>query len=225
MVISVLNILTISCNGGEKISPTLENDGGNSKWDECEDSTLKLDGGFYCPLFFDDFEDNNYQEWSRGPGTYTRGVTSTYAANGTKYSFYLKGGSGNPVDGVYRSINNLKPDRIEFYVRSLSNTRADGYFVIGQNRNKIGVFFYMNDNSEMGIYDGNNWHGRRYYSRRWYKVELYINWESKTVNYYVDNIWVKTNIPFRSNSVEYFAIIYLYNFNYSEAWWDEIVFR
>ena len=223
MVISVLNILTISCNGGEKISPTLGNDGGNSKWDECEDSTLKLDGGFYCPLFVDDFEDGNYDGWNGG-ARYNKLISNTYAANRTNHSLYLKGGDARYCDGLYRELNNLKPKKVSFYIRSRYRHKHDGYFVIGNGCYKRAVYFYMRGDGKMVVHDGNDTHERSYNSSFWYKVVFDLDWTNKTVDYYVNNRLVSSDIPFRENSVESLTRIYLFNHNYSEAWWDEIFF-
>ena len=186
-----------------------------------------LMGGGGSILFQDGFEDGSIADWTVGSGIYTREVTAATAAAGSTYSLTLTGGAGDHYDGVSHALNSITPDSITFYVRSDSTASVDGYFVVGSgpSSGETAVFFFMNGGEEgMVIYDGANFWGISYASLTWYKIRFDFDWAAKEIDYYVNDSLVKSDITFRATSVSSLTNLYLYNFDNSQAWWDEIEF-
>ncbi len=176
------------------------------------------------PLFADDFEDGNHDGWIAGGGSYTRQVTDLTSGGGN-YSFTLIGGSSSHHNGISQTFDNSTPERIDFYCRSSSTSKSDGFFVTGKGTSistDTAVFFYMKSNGTMGIYDGSTYHATAYAANVWYKISFIFDWTAREIDYYVNDIPVQVNIPFRSSSVDVLSKIYLYNYDSSQAWWDEI---
>jgi len=180
-------------------------------------------------VFEENFEDGDYDGWIAGTGSCTRQVTSQTASGGT-HSFTIIGGSDH-YQGVSRSVPNVAPDRIDFYVRGNSNSRYQGYAVFGQGSSlsQQAVFFYMRADGTMGISGYNFYYGVPYQGNRWYKISLLFDWAAKNVDYYVDDSLRHSNIPFRANhygtTLTHIRKAYLYNrTSGSQAWWDEIEF-
>jgi alpha-tubulin suppressor-like RCC1 family protein/Zn-dependent metalloprotease len=178
-------------------------------------------------LFGDDFEDGDFSGWNIGSGSYIRAVTNQTAAGGN-YSFTLIGGNFTHGDGISYSLSNLTPANITFYVRASATNVAGGYFIIGTNimqNSDIAVWFYMRDDGMMGINeDVSGWHGVPYVANQWYKISLLMDWVNRRVGYFVDDTLAFTNIPFRGSGISSLTRVYLYNYNNTQAWWDEIMF-
>ena len=182
-----------------------------------------MDGGFYCPIFFDDFEDGNYNGWHRGTGYYTTAIFNNNCAENSKYCLHILGGYGNQCDGLDYNLSNIKPRKVSFYIMSTHSMSADGYFRIGQSCNRYIICFSMGSYGDMIAYSSSGiWHTTKYRSHVWYKVDFIIDWNSKVVDWYVDNVLIASNIPFGDNSIDSITKIYLYNFDCSAALWDEI---
>ena len=176
-------------------------------------------------LFSDDFEDDDISDWTPGNGDYTRAVTTDTAAGGT-HSLTLIGGDGSPRDGVSRTLPGLMPARIIFYVRTIDEYTVGGYFVAGTgfSTSQHAVFFYMEGNGTMGLYEGSGgFHAVPCVANQWYKITLECNWPLHQVDFYVDDVLAYAAVPFRGN-VDNLTVLYLYNFDYTQAWWDEIQF-
>jgi len=95
-------------------------------------------------LFAEDFEDGDYDGWINDGGNFTRQVTNQTSAEGS-FCLTLIGGDKQFCKGISHELSNIVPDRVEFYVRSSSTAKHDGYFVLGQNASIYNavVFFYM----------------------------------------------------------------------------------
>jgi uncharacterized repeat protein (TIGR01451 family) len=180
-------------------------------------------GGSTGAFFSENFESGNFSSWVTGAGSYTRSVTSNTAAGGN-YSFTLIGGNTAHYDGISHTLSNITPSRVTFNVRASATNVAGGYFVIGTGPavSANAVFFYMTS-SGMGVYDGNSNHLVPYVANQWYKIAFVLNWTNKTVDYYVNDALAYSAIPFRA-VVTSLSVVYLYNFNSTQAWWDEISF-
>jgi hypothetical protein len=173
--------------------------------------------------FSDGFEDGDYTGWQAGSGAYTRQVTTQTAARGL-HSLTLIGGNANDhYDGLSHPLPNLTPSRLQCYVRASSSTGSGGYVVAGTapDRDSVAVFFYMEGDGLMGLYDGNTFHGVPYQPGRWYQIAFAFDWVNRQVAYYVDNLLVESGIPFRA-PVSHLSGVYLYNYDNTQAWWDEI---
>jgi uncharacterized repeat protein (TIGR01451 family) len=185
-------------------------------------------GGAFTTHFQDDFEDGDFADWTSGSLSATRAVSSNTAAGGIR-SFTITGGSSSHYQGIWHSLSNLTPDRIDFHVRKSNTTQAGGYFVVADAPNgsttttsNTAVFFYMTS-SGLGIYDISIGGQRAvpYVANQWYKITLMFNWPNRRVDFYVDDVLAYTNIPFRG-AINSLSILHLYNFDPVQAWWDEI---
>ena len=174
-------------------------------------------------FFSDDFEDGDYNGWVNGSGSYTRQVTDATAAAGA-YSFTQVGGASGHYTGVSHPLANITPDRIDFSVCSANAATSGGYFVVGTGpaNSSTAVFFYMKSDGTMGIYNDLAWYSTPYVANKWYNVSVTFDWSAKTVDYSVDGVLIASNVRFRSTSVTNLSQVYLYNFDYTQSWWDEI---
>jgi len=174
--------------------------------------------------FGDNFEDGNFSDWTIGLDSVTRQITSLASAGGTN-SFTIIGGQQQHYRGISHALAHLTPDQITFYVRGSSASASGGYFVAGTSTANSGtaVFFHMDDDGTMGIFeDVGGFHATSYAANQWYKITLLFSWQTKGVDYYVNDTLVEPNIPFRGPTVSSLSILSLYNFDNTQNWWDEI---
>lgn len=182
-------------------------------------------------LFSDDFESGNFLSWTIGSTPATRAVTNDTAASGI-YSFTMIGGNGTHYQGIWHSLSNVTPAQISFYVRASATTFYGGYFVVANatsgaatSTTNTAAFFYMTGAGTMGLYeDAGGAHLVPYVANQWYKISLLLNWTNKTMDYLVDGTLAFAAVPFRAPSVNSLAIVHLYNFDSTRAWWDDIQF-
>ena len=178
-------------------------------------------------LFQADFENGDISDWTNDGGSYTRAVVTNTAAGGT-HSLTLIGGTGSShYNGVSHLLSNIQPTQVSFYVRASTTSSSGGYFVVGTgtNNSQAAVFFYMRSDGTMGLYeDAGGWHAVPYSALQWYKITLAFDWVLKRVDFYVNDALAIASIPFRGGSVAYLSRVWLYNFDYTQAWWDEIEF-
>src|SRR5262249_62314193 len=115
---------------------------------------------------------------------------------------------------------NTPPARIDFYARATQTTQAGAYFLVGASTASIAGYFFFNDDGLIhftGVATTN-----RYEANRWYKISMGFHWATKRLDYYVNDALVLTNLPFNDASLTSLATLHLYNFNFTQAWWDEI---
>jgi hypothetical protein len=177
-------------------------------------------------LFSRDFESGTLNDWTSEGGSYTRMIDTNTGAAGTKQSLTLVGGdSANSYNGLSHGLPNLSPDRVEFYVKSATSNTASGYFVAGASKYRTNSVFHfrMDSTGAMGLTDGpGNFYGTPYSPNQWYHIRLELNWATKTIDYYVDDKPIWPNIPFCNTSLTSLAVMNLYNFDNTQAWWDQI---
>ncbi len=182
-------------------------------------------------LFFEGFENGNFNGWTAGTGGgATRQVTSSTAALGS-LCFTISGGSG-PFNGLSRSVGSLTPTLVEFYVRANSTNRTQSSFVIGTSSADSGQVanFSMNSDGTMGLSASSSlYFGTPYIALKWYKVGLALNWQNDTMNFFVNDQVQYSNIPFRASSfggnVNSVSQVYLFDAaNAQQSWWDNIRF-
>jgi uncharacterized repeat protein (TIGR01451 family) len=169
-------------------------------------------------LFQEDFEDGNLDGWSPSFMTVDRYITNQIAARGSNCLYLVY----NPTS---HSLTNLTPNRISFYVRADSLSGYKGFFITGSSTANDGTaaFFYMADGGQMGLYeDVNGFHATTYQANQWYKISLVLNWQSRRIDYFVDDTLVEANIPFRGPTVSSLAIVQMYG--YVSCWYDQIDF-
>ncbi len=174
-------------------------------------------------LFGDDFEDGNLDGWTANSDYESSSVISNTAAEGGR-SLTVVGGRQSHRDGLSHALPNLKPDRISFHVRPLRVDALGGYLTVGTSTNldDIAVYFYFAPDG-MGVYeDEGGGHAVPYQPGRWYHVELRLSWTERTVDYWVDGVLRRAGIPFRRPAVPYLSRIDLYNYDFTQTWWDGI---
>ena len=184
-------------------------------------------GGTSATLWADGFEEADLSDWTlRSMFDYLYILVTTNAAAVGKASLYLNGGVYTPCDGLAHTLTNLTPSRINFYVGTSATNRAAAYFTVGNDYygSNSAAFFMMSSDGTMGLYDGTKWHGYRYYANLWYKVSFVLDWGARTIDYYVDDSLVENNIPFRNPAINSLTVLNLYNFDWAEAWYDQIEF-
>ena len=145
----------------------------------------------------------------------------------TSQSLTLIGGNQGAYDGVSHTLANLTPTQVEFYVKCANNTLTSGYFVVGQSAYRTNSVFHfrMDASGTMGLTDGpGNFYFTPYVANQWYKIHLQLNWTLRTVDYYVNDSLVMPNIPFCNTSLTALSVLNLYNFDNTQAWWDQINF-
>ncbi len=179
-------------------------------------------------IFGDNFEDGDYNGWLEGDGYGIKEVTSATAANGTEYSYHEYESSANShYDGVYQELGAALPGYISFYIRSGSTTTHDAYVVLNNSSGEDVIFFFARGSGY--LYVNGNVGGDETYAytaETWYHIEFKnIDFVSKTFDYYVNEVLIKADIPFRdASTTQDFDRLDLYNFSDgSQAWWDEIL--
>jgi uncharacterized repeat protein (TIGR01451 family) len=175
-------------------------------------------------LFGDDFEDGNFDGWERNSDYGNWTVTTSTAAVG-RNSISLVGGRQSHRDGISHPLPNLQPDVVSFYVRTLRADAGGAYVTLGTGPDvdDLAVYFAVGLEGRMGVYeDASQGHRIPYQPGQWYHIELFFSWTNRTLDYSVDGILRARGIPFRRPEVPYLSQIYLYNFDYTQSWWDDI---
>ena len=187
-------------------------------------SLTGLAGPLTNKVFGDDFEDGDFSDWTIGTGAYTRAITNSTAAGGTN-SFTQIGGTGNSrYNGVSHSLASLTPKRVNFSIRAAAVNKIGGYVGLGTaaSDTSMAVFFAMFNSGYIDVVSPSLDHYTPYDANRWYRISFVFDWPNHRFNFYVDNEPVEFNVPFRSSSVNNLTQVYLYNFDFSQFWWDEI---
>jgi uncharacterized repeat protein (TIGR01451 family) len=192
--------------------------------------TVALSGYSSPTLFSENFESGNLSGWTFGSSTATPSITTNTAAGGNN-SLTIVGG-GPPYEGIWHSLANLTPSQINFYVRASATNLAGGYFVVGDATNdvdttssKVALSFSMRADGTMGIDcgSGGSW-TVPYVAEQWYGISLRLNWNARTVDYYVDGALAASGIPLCGTGVNYLSIVHLYNLDDTQSWWDDLEF-
>ncbi|GEM_PF-1770301 len=205
----------VRLNLDESESPTIGND--------AYSRNIGFTDLFELP-YLDDFEDGNIDDWKFDGSRGLREVTNITSAKG-EYSFYYKNEEFGHLHGISQTFEaEGQPENVSFYVRSGSVLKHDSYFVLASGLSDA-IFFYARADGR--FYVNADVGGDRtfeYTADQWYRVSfLDIDWDDKDFDYYVDDVLIKADVPFRhGTSIEQINKLYLYSFDLSEAWWDEI---
>lgn len=141
------------------------------------------------------------------------------AINGPQYLFtHLD----NPVN---------RPTRVSYFVR-IGDLLEGG---VESNRGAIAGLHDENTNDQIligvGITDGWFTHEANFYdyprkrfhekvqTNRWYKVDIFINWKTKTYNVHLNDVEKVYQASFVGETV---TALGLYNYHHMATWWDEI---
>src|SRR6185295_5978323 len=63
-----------------------------------------------------------------------------------------------------------------------------------------------------------------YVPDQWYQISLAFHWTNHTVDFFVDDVLIGAGYSFRGPTVDHLSVVYLYNFNNTQSWWDELQF-
>jgi len=179
-------------------------------------------------LFLADFEDGDSTGWNsdEGQGTYLQSVTTQTAATG-RYSLSLTGGNRQHLDGLRYVFPRfvMRPDEIHFAVRASETNKAAGFFGVGNDSGAagLGALFYMGPSGRMGVFEESaGFRGTNYVANQWYHVSLLFDWVRGRIACAIDGQTIATNFPFHNRFFADVASLHLYNFDNTQAWWDEI---
>ena len=176
-------------------------------------------------LFYDDFEDGSFSDWTLGTGgsNYVRTITTSTAAGGLS-SLTMVGGTTNHFTGLAHAISPSQPSLITFWTRASVTNANGGYFAAANAANvtNCAVFFYFQNNGTMGLFEtSGGFHGVPYVAQQWYKITLVLNWATQRMDMYTNGVAALSSIRFRA-TIPTITGIYLYNYHNTQAWWDEI---
>jgi Zn-dependent metalloprotease len=170
--------------------------------------------------FFDGFEQGNYNNWTSGSGSYSRSATSATAASG-QYSFTQIGGADVHFDGVNATLATpQQPEWVSFSIRAQSNNLSHAYFVMCGAGFADVIWFFMRRSGYLYVNANETY---PYSANTWYNIRFHLNWATAAFDFYVNNVLIASTIPFRTNTP--ITTIYLYNYDNSQAWWDNINFN
>jgi hypothetical protein len=178
-----------------------------------------------CSLLYDGFESGSLlPNWLLGTGTYTRSVNGTTPGVGS-FNFEQTGSSAF-YQGTYSTFTSGQPGYISFWMRTNTTNAANGYLVIGDanitSDNGI-LFCYFNSTSGLRFY-GTSGSNIPIVANQWYHVEAKnINWTSRTMDIYVNNVLELPSWPFRSATATSMDRIHLFNLNNATAMYDDIL--
>ncbi|NIO27668.1 MAG: choice-of-anchor D domain-containing protein [Candidatus Latescibacteria bacterium] len=177
-------------------------------------------------IFYENFEDGNYDGWQDGGGLGVKEVSSETAAQGTIFSYHEYNSSHGHYNGIYKELGAIQPRYISFWIRSGSIATFDSYFTLRDSAGRSAIWFLTTENGTFWINGDVGGHDSYPYSARtWYHIELVnIDFTTKSFDYYVNSELIKSSIPFRNaEDVEDVYRLDVYNFTAgAEAWWDEI---
>ncbi|HPQ38894.1 MAG TPA: dockerin type I domain-containing protein [bacterium] len=179
-------------------------------------------------FFEDDFEDGNMDGWQSGGGGFTTTVTDTTAGGYSIYSMEIDGGFMNHYTGQYYVFNACTPEYMGVWLSSADETASDAYFVVGDtstpSNNGI-IFLYAKGTGYWNLYSGTAYVSQdRYGAYLWYWHEFLLDWNSRTVDWYVNGVLQHAGVPFRASSTTAVSRVYAHNYNDSVAWFDEYYF-
>jgi len=191
-------------------------------------------------LFFENFENGNLDGWFQAVdgglgdgGIYSvREITGDTAANGTAHSFHIVGGNGTQsFNGLVHLLDQLEPSEISFWARSGAKDKRDTYFAVSGSAtpsatNAILWLAFNNNGYIMINQKVTPFQVAEYDAGVWYHLEIRnIDWLHQTFEVWLDGVMISDKVAFRGDNVSSAMRLDLFNYDSSEAWWDEIIFQ
>jgi hypothetical protein len=178
-------------------------------------------------VFFDDFEDGDFDGWIKVASTGTKEVTDVSGAAGTARSYREADAEGGyQYRGIYHLFDQIQPRTVSFWVRTVvGGYTAFTTFRTGANTEVV-VFYAQEGGTFYCNADNGGDASFHYEGDRWYHIEFRnIDWTTKTFDYLIDGVVVKTGIGLRNAAgVNEVSRIDLYNYSLgTTTWWDEIL--
>jgi len=134
------------------------------------------------------FEDGAIQDFSvNNPGIYSFVFTPNDPAEGD-FSLRIQGGNFVHYNGLSASLENCRPEHISFFVKSASQSTADGYFVLKNDLFEDVIFFFMSNDGTMGIFNSAlETYMVQYEPHVWFFIEMKnFDFTNQQYDYYVD---------------------------------------
>jgi hypothetical protein len=121
------------------------------------------------------------------------------------------------------------PDQINFFVRASATNAAGGFVHIasGSRVRLPGITFYMGATGRMGFnLPLRGFVGIPYVANQWYRVSVKFTWSAEPTlrrfDFLINDSLIATNLPFAVNDFSKAEEIHIYNFDNTQAWFDEI---
>jgi len=182
-----------------------------------------LVGSPSATLFADSFENGNFNGWTSNSSSFVIVVTNGTSAAGSN-SLTMIGGTGLHYNGLSFSLANLRPEIVKFSVRAAANDKYAAYVVLGDGAavGTTAAWFYTRPDGTMGLYeDIVGPHTVPFVANQWYEIELVFDWDQQRIHYKRDGVLIESGIPFRSASVTHLSTLNIYNYDNTQAWWDD----
>ncbi len=173
------------------------------------------DLGFIAPtLFYDSFEDGNFNGWTKVANNSSYKVIS-FSSNHGALSVEVTGDSG-AYQGLSYKIAPITPARISFSLRGAPTTSGFvGWFAVGDDdvANNDGlVQFRLNSSSPVITGQGQSLVLSSYKSNDWNDVVYEnISWNKKTFDLYINKQLVKAGVKFWDQSLQQITRVHLFN--------------
>lgn len=177
--------------------------------------------------FYDGFETGTFTPtWTTGTGTYTNTVPSGSAPVGNYHLSMLSPGANTFYQGLYTTFTPGQPTYMSWWMKTNSNTSANGYVIIGDANTTTdnGVLFcYFNNTTSLRFFASTGYN-HPITLNTWYHVECRnMNWTARTMDIYVNNVLVLTAWPFRSPTATSIDRIYLHSLGAATAEYDDFI--
>jgi hypothetical protein len=177
--------------------------------------------------FMDDFESGAASsQWVMGTGSYTTTVDNINPGEGN-YSYHMNSLSTNSFyQGPTVTMPSSTPSSISWWCKTNNTTVANGYFVVGDNNTTTNngiLFAYFNATSQLRFFAATGYN-HPIVANTWYHVEAKnINWVTKTMDIYIDNVLIIPNWPFRTTASTEITKLYLHSLGSAISDYDKIV--
>jgi hypothetical protein len=175
-------------------------------------------------LFSDGFESGAFSPtWVPGTGNYTNTVPMGSAPAGS-YHLSMQSNTANSFyQGLSTTFTAGQPGYMSWWMRTNTTSAANGYVVIGDGNiaSDNGVLFcYFNATSSLRFFNTAGYN-HPITANTWYFVECRnVNWTSRTMDIYVNNVLILTGWGFRSPSATSIDRIHLHSLSVATAEYD-----
>lgn len=173
----------------------------------------------------DDFEDGDLVGWTAPTGSCTASNSSTTGANGSSRSLEVIGDCGH-AQGAWYDLGGWQATGVTFWVRTETAGVTNAYVVIGDSNVATdggAVYFIASISGYWALATPvASYELAPYAPGQWYRVDLTLDWEGRTVDASIDGVPRQYNVPFRSSSVATLTQFHFYNYYNLVSYLDEI---
>jgi len=213
---------TAACDGENRVVTCNPEGSARTVTEDCRTGTCSA-GLCAASLFAADFEDGDLVGWTVVPdGNYMLEVTTDTAAAGSARSLEMTGGTGFDFTGIYRVLDAVQPARASFWARS-DSANANTFFAL-RGSDLVGYVFFSEGQifAPSGVLVVSL---ASYDIGQWYRIDLDIDWTSKTIDYSVDGATAATLLPFADTTQTSVSRLDLYHRASATGYFDEIALR